>query len=232
MYQKAQLIVQKHVVVAEAPLNRYLGWPANNGLWRFADGEILVGFTEGHYDEFAPKENNMHNASGPFQSRFARSKDGAQTWMVTAAPFCNDTTSAIPRTTPVDFTHPDLVLRFGGAGYHGATDALGVFYVSMDRGVTFEGPFRVYGLLNDENGPLYKAELTLRTDYIVFQGRLFVFASARWVHYQDRVFVAELVNKTTVVELHFVRWIVGPDDPFRAVMPSTIVTSSIFQCLY
>ncbi|MEB3322840.1 MAG: hypothetical protein VKI81_08440, partial [Synechococcaceae cyanobacterium] len=62
-------------VVAAAP-GRFMGWPANHGLWSWDGGrEILVGHADGPW-----REREGHNVGDPQHNVLARSRDGGWTW--------------------------------------------------------------------------------------------------------------------------------------------------------
>ena len=50
----------KHIIVAREE-GRFLGWPANDGVWNWAD-EIVVGYTNGAY-EFKEQAGGSHRCS-------------------------------------------------------------------------------------------------------------------------------------------------------------------------
>lgn len=146
---------------------RFAGWPANSGAFIFDDQEIVVGFTEAAY-----KLSNSHNSDGPYQSWIARSKDGGTTWSY------HDPTNFVgdlgkkpelkKLSTPINFKHPEFMMRFVGDSYHGADDGRGHFFYSYDKGKSWEGPYSVGDMLN---WPEFKGtdfnELSPRTDYII-----------------------------------------------------------------
>lgn len=136
---------------------RFAAWPANNGLWSWDNNEILVGFTEGLYDEKAP---GLHSLYRPSSSRkYARSKDGGIHWTIEDAYENGQTTmgTADKRSDSVavltekinDFTNPDFILTIRSSH----------FYYSSNRGKKWIGP---YGLPNMNTDGLIS-----RTDYIV-----------------------------------------------------------------
>jgi hypothetical protein len=121
----------------------------------------------------------------------------------------------------MDVNHPDFALRVTGIGYHGNNLPQGGFYYSMDRGLSWQGPYTLKGL---ETIPaLDSLELSPRTDYIVNNdGSLLVFISARkpGVFGSDRLFCAMSADGGISFELQ--GWVVPLDDPYRAVMSSTV----------
>jgi hypothetical protein len=139
----------QHTVVYQQE-GEFAGWPANNGIWNWGD-EIVVGFTLGYYKK-NPTGGHDIDSSRPSTVRQARSLDGGVTWQVEVPSFLNDEEGepAIRRlTSPIDFSHPDLALRFRE----------GRFYYSMDRCKSWEGPFEL---------PKFgRPRLMARTDYIV-----------------------------------------------------------------
>ncbi len=70
--------VLRHVIVSKEP-GRFAGWPANHGIWSWAD-EILVGFSRGTYKDRGPYHHIDHDR--PEEFLLARSRDGGLTWSV------------------------------------------------------------------------------------------------------------------------------------------------------
>ena len=68
----------KHVVVYQEE-GRFGGWPANHGIWSWGD-EILVGFSQGYYQDRGPYHHI--DKQKPEEYKLARSKDGGLTWTV------------------------------------------------------------------------------------------------------------------------------------------------------
>jgi hypothetical protein len=205
-----------HVIVFSA-VERFAGWPANNGLWRWADGEMLVGFTTGGY-----QVQPGHNIEPPYRSLLARSLDSGQSWQVEEPQgFVDEGEALKPLLKPLDFLAPGFALRVTGSGYHGNSEGRGGFFASTDRGRRWQGPY-AFTRLGDEP-ELSGFELTPRTDYLVEGSQsCLLFLSARpageWGG--DRVFCARTLDGGRT--FRFVAWVVGPSDPYRAVMPSTV----------
>lgn len=132
---------------------RFAGWPANNGIWSWGD-EIVVGFTFGYYKESPTGGHDIDPDRGSERVQ-ARSMDGGRTWTLERPVSAGaDNAADAPATLrdPVDFTQPDLALRFSGQS---------LFY-SLDRCHTWKGPFTL---------PSYgRPGLLCRTDYMV-EGR-------------------------------------------------------------
>jgi len=212
----------KNVVVASKP-GMFYGWPANNGVWSWDRGrEILVGFSEGKFDE-----RSGHNTFGQSEpavgidSLLGRSHDGGRTWMVEDPPdFVGDGGKPAPSPGGIAFTQPGFALRTEGIGYHGSDDPQGSFFYSTDRGHRWQGPFQFTGLMDDAN--LKDMDCTSRTGYLVTgQDSCLVFMSARPKQNgsgRDKTFVAETTDGGRT--FHFVSWIVPLSDPHRAVMPA------------
>jgi len=145
----------RNVIVYREP-GRFGGWPANNGIWVWGD-EIVVGFMQGYF------KNNLrgHAIDGqkPEVLRFARSKDGGQTWTIEAPGFLDaDGKEQEGADCPgdLDFTAPNsaVALRMvsSSRGYSR-------FYYSKDRARTWQGPYKL---------PTYgRKGIAARTDYIV-----------------------------------------------------------------
>ena len=211
-----------HVVV-HAEEGRYAGWPANNGVWVWDGREILVGCTEGAYGE----QPGLHNIEPPFKSLLCRSRDGGRTWR-TEAPdgFAGAGGELSDPSRKIRFADPAFAMRVVGDRYHGSTEKRGGFFVSYDRGATWEGPYRFRGL--EDEPQLEGVTLTARTDYLVEgSATCLVLLSGRHepatgepAFWSDRVFCARTLDGG--LTFRFESWMVPPSDPFRAVMPSTV----------
>ncbi|MEM1297324.1 MAG: sialidase family protein [Verrucomicrobiota bacterium] len=212
----------QHVVVYQED-GKFAGWPANNGAWIFDGDEMLVGFTRGDYE----LREETHNIGGNQKSWLARSRDGGETWEAFdpenyvgdfgAKPKCE------PVKTPIDFTQSGFAMRMVGAAYHGAKDPNGHFFYTGDGGVTWKGPHRFGDLHKSEALDAAKLrELTPRTDYVI-SGKheaLLIMSSRKTGKFaSDRLFCARTRDGRQSFE--FLSWIVGADDPSRAVMPET-----------
>jgi hypothetical protein len=196
--------VTAHVDVYNQP-GRFAGWPANNGIWNW-DDEIVVGFTLGYH-----KEQSGHTIDGarPQGSMQARSRDGGRTWEIETPAFIvadgkeRETTTL---TRAVDFTAADFAVRFRGNR----------FYYSLDRCVTWEGPFTL---------PAFdRPSLLARTDYIIEgQHRLTAFiAAAKDAGNEGRPLCIRTTDGGVTWDL--VGWI-GPSPPAGygyAIMPATV----------
>lgn len=210
----------RHTVVFHEE-GKFAGWPANNGIWIWEGKEILVGLTVGPFEV-----KNGHNLGEPHLSMLARSTDGGESW-VSYDPehFIGDGDPLKPLEKPVDPAAPGFALRVTGIGYHGNVLPEGGFYYSKDRGSTWKGPFSLKGL---ESLPaLDTMELSPRTDYLVnSDGSLQVFISARvpGVFGSDRLFCAKSVDGGQTFRLQ--GWVVPLNDPYRAVMSSTVRCSA------
>ncbi|MCJ7738361.1 MAG: exo-alpha-sialidase [Anaerolineae bacterium] len=219
-----------HAVVAYDAA-KWAAVPANNGgnspTWQWGE-ELLVGFTMGAFA--SPDSLHQTVNAGPFVSWLARSRDGGESWETTApTPYAGQ--AGVPARAPggVDFTASGFVLRVEGNGYHGNAGAQ--WFASWDRGATWRGPFGFGDLL--EHPELEGMEFTARTGYLVNGPRdLFLFLSARrpfsgdhlQVRLTDKSFLARTTDGGRVFA--FVSWVVGRDDPYRAVMPAPVRLSA------
>lgn len=185
----------------------FAGWPANNGIWNWGD-EIVVGFTLGYYKK---NPTGGHDIDPDRRStvRQARSLDGGHTWQTEVPSFLDSEDGEIEATQldqPIDFSHPDLALRFRQSR----------FYYSLDRCRTWNGPYRL---------PTFgRPELLARTDYIV-EGpqQVTAFAAASKDSGQEG---QPLCMRTTNggLQWELVGWI-GPQPPQTygyAIMPATV----------
>ncbi len=146
--QEKPAVVKNVTVYREA--GRFAGWPANNGMWSWAN-EIVVGFSLGYHDDDG---RSSHPIKGPTTQRQARSVDGGETWTIEVPSFLNEDGSELEESEcpgGIDFTHPDFGLKFrtGSAS----------FYYTLDRCRTWHGPYSF---------PSFGRKGVLaRTDYIV-----------------------------------------------------------------
>jgi len=207
----------KHITVYEES-GVFAGWPANNGLWCWDGEEILVGLTAGAFEE-----KPGHNIKEPYHSLLVRSIDQGESWtVVQPATFVGSGEVARPLANEIDFTDCGFAMRVVGTGYHGSVRPMGAFYVSRDRGDSWQGPYSFGALRHCRE--LRDLEITSRTDYVV-EGRheCLLLMSARGAGpalTMDRVFCARTTDGGR--SFRFVSWIVPPTDPYRGVMPSTV----------
>lgn len=195
-----------HTVVYENP-GDFAGWPANHGIWSWGN-EIVVGFQLGAY---AKNPTGGHDISRekPSVHRQARSLDGGETWVVEVPSYLDSNgkeRAPEPLTQPIDFSNPDLALKFKESH----------FYVSQDRSRTWSGPWQL---------PTYgRPKLLCRTDYLV-EGpqQVTAFIAAAKENGKEG---QPLCIRTTDggVTWKLVGWI-GPQPPAEygyAIMPATV----------
>lgn len=127
-----------HSIVYAAP-GGYAGWPANHGAWQWGD-EFLVGFLEGRY-----RRSPMHNIAEPFTKPLARSRDGGRTWVIEQP--CVDFEGKHPTEPPPFLLGGDTIIRVCGVYDTGGdyADERGSFYLSLDRGAEWAGPYLFSG---------------------------------------------------------------------------------------
>lgn len=222
-YQISQAPDIRHVPVAFRR-NYFYGWPANNGLWSWDDGqEILVGYTFGKW-----VQSDVHNIAEPYMSGLARSIDGGRTWkMEDPDNFVGDGGMPTPCPGNINFGHPDFALRVIATGYHGNDDPKGGFYYSYDRGRSWQGPHRFNGM-NDDEENLGGMEITSRTRYLVTGPKsALIIMTARKPEIEhgrrrDKPFILETVDGGR--SFRFISWIVPWTDDYRAVLPSFVRT--------
>ncbi len=207
----------QHVIVA-AEAGQFVAWPANGGLWTWDDGqEVLVGFASGEF-----VEQGGHNIGPRHTNRLARSRDGGLTWQVeqpTGYPQPGADFTILDK--PIDLAQANLAVRCTATSYHGAEDARGGFTYSVDRGHTWRGPYRFAGL---DGAPQLKGmDITCRTDYLLegpSSGLFMLSARPAGKSITDRAFWSRTNDGGR--SFSFGGWVVGPDDPYRAVMSSTV----------
>lgn len=199
---------------------RFGGWPANHGIWSW-DNEILVGFVEADH-----KEKKTGHTYDPLtaENKYARSKDGGQTWTIedayeqgqTAWGHDNNINEEradipVPLTEAVkDFTNPDFILTFLRHNNHNGPSH---FYYSNKRGAKWEGPF-IFPDLN-MNG------VATRTDYIVDgEKELNAFITvAKSNEKEGRVALVRTIDGG--INWNRVSWI-GPEPDGFDIMPSSL----------
>jgi len=213
----------RHVVVYQEP-GQFAAWPANNGIWVWQD-EILVGFTLGYYK--ANDQSHSIDVDRSARAVLARSRDGGETWKLEDPEnFVGDGGTPAPAPGGIDFGNPNLAIRVGGPPpYHQTGNS---FFVSLDRGRTWRGPYVFSGL--------EKLTLTARTDYLAGPRDALLFLSAdqpgvKAGNYQDRAFVARTTDGGRSFE--FMSWITGEPHSTRSVMPSSarVSTTEIVSAL-
>jgi len=211
--------IQHGVVFSEK--GKYGGWPANNGIWIW-DNEILVGFVQA---DFQVVEGSMHTYDrSSARNKYARSKDGGQTWTIedafergqtakgadhNIAPTKAQTPTKLIKSIP-DFTNPDFAMAFlRGDNDKGPSH----FYYSNNRGERWEGPF--------EFPNLGTTGVATRTDYIIDgKQEMNVFLTvAKSNKEEGRVAMAKTTNSALNWEL--VSW-VGPEPEGFDIMPSSV----------
>jgi hypothetical protein len=178
----------------------FCGWPANHGAWQWGD-ELLVGFIRGGYGQSA-----MHNVVGPLEKVQARSLDGGMTWNVEAP---NVDFECEEPTSPPSFDLNSAIIRVCGGYDHGGEfcHPNGGFYLSIDKGQSWRGPFSFDGIQLPEG-----EHLTARTR--VHKGLVFLSAADRRHWGSDYIFCA----RHDGARFHRVSTVC--DDQHRAVMPA------------
>ena len=194
----------------------FAAWPANNGLWSWDGKVFLVGFTVGGFHE-----QPGHNILEPYRSVLARSVDKGETWtLVEPANFVGRGAEVQESPGHIDFAAGGVAVRVVGTSYHGSSIPSGAFFVSPDRGDTWQGPY-AFGSLA-QHAKLKGLEITSRTDYVVDGPKSCLFMMSARVPGQpeDRVFCARTTDAGR--SFSFVSWIVPPADPYRALMSATV----------
>ncbi len=209
--------ITHHVVAWQA--DQFYAWPANSGLiYPFGKDEFLIGFTRGDY-----VLKSGHNISQEAHANgLARTTDGGQTWTVSFPETLITNAKELKQLDkPINFKNKNLIIRISGIGYHGNDEPRGALYYSYDKGVTWNGPFAINGIM--DNPDLQGYEFTARTDYIVrSKNECLFFMSARPPKkgMVDRLFCAETKDGGKTFRIK--GWIVPPSDPYRGVMSSSV----------
>ncbi len=197
----------KHVTVFGAP-GVYCGWPANHGHWQWGD-ELLFGFIRGRH----AVHRGMHNVGGDLEKVLARSLDGGETWNVEVPNVDFEAERLKGPPWPILRTglpERDPILRVCGDYDHGGeyADKRGGFYLSYDRGKSWNGAFPFNGI-----------ELDLRKQH----------ATSRTCVLDDLIFLSLADNNHWGSDVTYCARIVGDwfepvsivlDDAARAVMPA------------
>lgn len=217
--------MMKHVVVSVKD-KRYHGWPANNGIWAWGD-EILVGFTQGDY-----VQQKGHSIDGDQENHLAKSVDGGQTWRAyRPESYFQDGHpkyqggDKTPLTTPLNFLDPQLVVKVFSQGYHGTEDPVGGFFVSRDRGETWEGPYAFTGLY--EGDGLKGKILSARTAYLPQdeQTCLFFISAKPPVEKEMGNRVGCMQTRDGGLTFEFLSWVTPDDSKAVAIMPQAVALS-------
>lgn len=197
-------LIEKHVKVYFQP-GRYGGWPANYGIWSW-DNEILVGFELGYHKDLGPKRHAIDREK-PRVTRFARSRDGGETWSIEEPHLRAIASSPNAQRPPLDFTHPDFALRVPKDGRQ--RDHSEIHY-SYDRGRTWIGPLK-----------LKIPGIQARTDYLIngADDCMLFLTSDKRNGKEGRPFVAQSSDGGR--DWKFVSWI-APEPKGFAIMPAAV----------
>ena len=212
-----------HTTVYHEP-GRFGGWPANHGIWSWGN-EILVGFSRGYYQDRG--DSHHIDREKPEEHLLARSPDGGETWsienpsengfLIPEGDFLHGTElPGVPAPTlrdcpgGIDLTCPNFALTARASSVHAGQSR---FHYSLDRGRTWEGPFR----LPDFGTPGTAA----RTDYIVDgPERCSLFLTAAKSNGREgRPLCVRTSDGGATWE--FVSWI-GPEPTGFAIMPASV----------
>jgi hypothetical protein len=207
---KDHAVIEQVVVYKEA--GRFGGWPANHGIWSWGN-EILVGHRSAAFQ--IVERGHAVDRTKPEYDYQSRSLDGGQTWRIEKPESLMrpENGGPAPGECPgqIDFTHPDFALMFRGGPGHESR-----FYLSSDRGRTWQGPYK-FPLLE-------QPRIMARTDYLVHGKReMTVFLTAAKKNGNEgHVFTARTNDGGKTWQ--FVTWI-GPEPDGYSIMPSTVILS-------
>lgn len=148
------LDADEHTVDVYKQPGRFAGWPANYGIWSWGN-EIVVGFEAGSFHLRKPGEHeHAIDYKRSSEHLLAHSLDGGETWKIEkpdgllAPP--GTKVAGVP-TEPggkpvtdcpggIDFLNPGFAITFRMADVDIGPSR---FYYSLDRGKSWQGPFRV-----------------------------------------------------------------------------------------
>lgn len=204
---KDDAVTENVIVYKEA--GRFGGWPANHGIWSWGD-EILVGHRSAAFK--VVERGHAVDRTKPQNDWQSRSLDGGKTWRLEKPSSLTRPENAGPEAADyrgeVDFTHPDFALMF-----RGGPDPISRFYISSDRGHTWQGPYK-FPLLG-------QPRIMARTDYLVHGKRdMTVFLTAAKKNGEEgHVFSARTADGGK--SWNFVSWL-GPEPDGYSIMPSTV----------
>jgi hypothetical protein len=159
--------VVKQVVVCRER-GRFGGWPANHGAWSWGN-EILVGFELGYFHRNRG-DSHAIDYQRPAEHMLARSLDGGEIWRLEKPPGLRPPPDEKIAGVPGEQGGKPLADCPGGIDFRDSGFALTArmssvdagqsrFYYTLDRGRTWEGPFRI----PDFGQP----GIAARTDYLV-----------------------------------------------------------------
>ena len=141
---------EHHVVYRDAAY--FAAWPFNGGMWRFADGEIALGFVRGRsdYDEETIRHGTVDRQRG--EHMIIRSRDGGITWDIDdmtevyhRPAFDEIVKKAPPRLGDGVAANPeaDGFCLLAGFGIPPRDDQAAAWIIrSLDRGRSWSGPVR------------------------------------------------------------------------------------------
>ena len=225
----SDVTVIQHSDIYSVP-KRFAGWPANHGIWYWDNDEILVGFAVGHTKDLGPNRHAIDREK-PEEHVLARSLDGGKTWslenpsekgaLIPAGRMLHGIAPPWLKEKPwqdcpggLDFQNPDFIMTLRMTNHHIGPSR---FYYSMNRGKSWQGPFRL--TVNDPDGkPL---GISARTNYIVNGPHdcLAFLTAGKPDGEEGRVFCARTTDGAKTWQ--FVSWI-GEEPAGYAIMPSAI----------
>jgi hypothetical protein len=178
--------------------DEFAAWPFNGGMWRFKDGEVVVGFTRSKAD-YSKHENIQHGKMDPEggEQVLIRSFDGGETWpeesitTMFKRPEFDPVADSARRGETSDISYDpkaDGFMLWGGFGFPTKGKPAGVVtMVSTDRGKTWSDPVRLPAWLPGASRYTYSFACG-RPSYVVRKdGMLLLFGSASRKSLEDKV---------------------------------------------
>ena len=143
---------------------KFAAWPANFNTQAWGD-EIMTAFLRAEHFNCP---GHTLNRELPWEICIARSYDNGDTWNIEKTHIYDPAPSHKERRPEllkdfegnIDFTDPNFIMMFNMSG-HSAADDYSWWFYSMDKGHTWDGPFKVPAM------PEVPFSLSMRTQDII-----------------------------------------------------------------